>query len=150
MFNIECIATLKKVALLTKEQDGVCMRMCRLTVSREFDDLVAQALGGEAKKVMAGLKSGGIESVVIPIDAVVASLNLVCGDEAVGIARAAGVKATGKAPKESDWPPSIALEFEFFFDEPAWAFLGRNCGVQAKINIEDVQRELPLTTKKAS
>lgn len=143
MFDLECIAKLKKVALTIKEQDAVTMRMCRMTLDREFDDLMAQAIGGEAKKVLSGLKSGGIESVIIPIDAVVASIKLVCGDETVGIQRAAGVKATGKAPKEPDWPPGISLEFEFFFDEPAWSFLGRNCGVLAKIAIVQAQLELP-------
>lgn len=144
MFELECEANLKSVTLSVKEKDGLTVRRCKMVLEREFDDLIAAAIGSGAKKARSGLISGEMEKVVMPITALTCSADLRAGKkDRVAIGSVVGVKATGKATSEDETPPSIELEFEFLFDEAAWAFLGRNCGALATITMEQRQQELP-------
>jgi len=111
----------------------------------EFDDLIAAALGKGAKKVLSGLRDGETEKVVMPIAELACSAELKAGKkDKVAIGSVVGIKATGKrSPEEDeDVAPTIDLEFEFTFDEAAWAFLGRNCGAVATITMQQRQQEL--------
>lgn len=144
MFELECDANLKSVKLSVREKDGVTVRRCQMVLEREFDDLIAAALGKGAKKVLSGLRDGETEKVVMPIAALACSADLRARKDKVSIGSVSGIKATGKrSPDEDeDVAPTIELEFEFTFDEAAWAFLGRNCGAVATITMQQRQQEL--------
>jgi hypothetical protein len=147
--EIELEANVKKVELVTKLDKSVVIRRMRMRLEREFDPLLARAIGGDSLDVLEALKHGGLEKGVIPIDQVLAriALQIQSGkakDEVI-IAQATGRKATATAPKEGedeDLAPSIMLEFEFPFSEPAWAWFGRNTGGFANIEFSAAQLKL--------
>jgi len=151
--EIELQANVKKVELVTKLDKSVVIRRMRMRLEREFDPLLARAIGGDSADVLAALKGGGLEKGVIPIDEVLARIALTISsgtgpkaakDEVI-IPMAVGRKATATAPKDSDddyLPPSIILEFEFPFTEAAWAWFGRNTGGYAEIELSAAQLKL--------
>lgn len=149
MIDITLSADITAVKVKTKEVDGQVTRKCQMALRREFDDLLAAGLGGDARKVLASLRERGIESCVIPLDAIDARGKLDSGYQAVTIGQLTGIKATAKAG-EDDAPPTIVLEFEFAWQETAWLFLGRNCGLGCELELVQRQQELPgVTTKPA-
>jgi len=147
-----------KVAVKSKLIDSQMVRKMTVQLTREFDVLLAKALGGEGLKVLQALETGGLEKAVMPIDEVIASLDLhvvVAGEKAdnprtdkVFVPRSFGKKATGTKAKTEDSRPSVALEFEFLFDGAAWAWFGRNVGGFATVEIEPSQ--LKLATARVS
>lgn len=143
MFDLDCQASIAKVTVSAKTKDGVTLRKVRIALDREFDDLLAAAIGRDAKRALEGLAKGGLVKATMPLDAVSASLKLSAleGDE-VAIPRVLGVKAVASAPTDEDSPPSVRLEFEFAFSDAAWTFFGRNIGGFATISIKQAQMEL--------
>jgi hypothetical protein len=138
MFNIETSATIRSITVSAKTIDGVTTRRCRIKLDREFDDAIAACIGPEAKRALDGVKSGAIERLTFPIDAVLAKLDLVAqdGGETVAIERVVGVRAVAKSARQNDVSPSVRLEFEFPFFRSAWIFMGENVGAVANIEVK--------------
>jgi len=154
--ELEAEMEITKVAVKAKLVDAQVVRKMTVTLKREFDIFLARAIGGDAKELLDALSSGGAEKVQIPIDTVIASLNLHVGgsgvtgtakEDKVSIGRCFGKKAVATEAKTEDTKPSIALDFEFLFDERAWAWFGRNVGGFATVDIKPSQLTL---AKKAS
>lgn len=144
MFETEIEAGLKGIKVKAEADAGIIVRTCTLTLTREFDELIASALQG-AKKVHAAVKAGDVTSCVIPIDAVLCEIQLNADGDTLNIGRARGTKATAKAGKsEDDTPPRVDLEFEFMFTLEAWAFLGRHVGAMARLRLNRSQQVLDL------
>jgi hypothetical protein len=112
-----------------------------MTLSGEFDDVVAAALGVDAKKALTSLDGGGMSSCVLPIDAVLCEARLVADGQTAQISHVKGTKATARAGKP-DEGTRIDLEFEFMFDRDVWAFLGEHAGAAALVTMNRVQLEL--------
>jgi len=139
--DIELAASLAKVTLGTKNISGLLIRKCRMAFDREFDDEIAAALGGGAKKALAGLRAHDLQKVVMGIDTVNVSARLRCGDDTVSVGQCRGEKATGKAG-DDDEPPMIRLAFETAYNDDVWSFLGRNCGAYVSLEFKDSQLTL--------
>jgi len=142
MFETEIEAGIKGIRVKAEADAGIIVRTCTLTLTREFDTVIANALQG-AKKVHAAVKAGDVTSCVIPIDAVLCEIQLDTNGDMLAIGRARGTKATAKAGDE-DSPPRIDLEFEFIFTLDAWAFLGRHVGATATLQLNRSQQMLDL------
>lgn len=144
MFETEIEGGLKGIKVKAETADGIVTRICTLTLTREFDVLVANALAG-AKKLLPALRAGDVTSCVLPIDRVLCEIQLNADGDKLKIGRAHGVKATAKAGNpDKDEPPRIDLEFEFVFSQEAWAFLGRHVGAMARLNLNRSQQSLDL------
>jgi hypothetical protein len=150
--ELACEMQITKVAVKSKLIDSQVVRKMTVQLTREFDVLLAKAIGGDGLKILQALETGGLEKAIMPIDEVVASLALhvvVAGEsvdnprtDKVFVPRTFGKKARATAAKTEDTSPSIALEFEFLFDGAAWAWFGRNVGGFATIEIEPSQLKL--------
>lgn len=143
MFETEIVAAIKGIKVKAEAPDGVVTRICTMSLVREFDAVVAAGLGGDARKALAALEGGGMTSCVLPIDSLLCEARLNAEGDSLAIRRIKGTKATGKAGEpEEDRPPRVELEFQFIFDEQAWAFLGRHVGATATLRLNRVQLEL--------
>lgn len=138
--DLKCAAEIQKVSISVKEKDGLILRMCKVVLAREFDDLIAAAIGTDAKRTRASLTTGGLESAVMPIGALMVSGDFVADGERVTIGRMMGTKATGKFGAETG--PTVLLEFEFAYSDEVWIFLGRNVGGVAEVAFTRRQLEL--------
>lgn len=137
-------AAITKVSVVTIQKDSVVRRVCRMVLSREFDSTIAAALGGDATTALEALKSHGISEVTLPIDTIEASCKMVSVSQTVTIPVLHGRKAKGKAgDDDKELPPSIKLEFQFEFFEPAWVFLGRNAAAWTEATLSETQPSLP-------
>lgn len=141
--DLECTAGITKIAIKASEDDGIVSRVVRMTLTREFDGLIAAAIGGDAPKLRESLRSHAASKVEIPIDAIAGECLLQgeMGDE-VKIKLVQGVKATGKAPKAEDENPSVELVFDFGFQLAAWDFFGKNVGSRAVMKFTQAQTEI--------
>jgi hypothetical protein len=143
IMDIELRATIATVKLGVKVIKGVVLRKCKMAFDREFDDEIAQALGGGARKALASLRTHEMEKVIMGIDRIDAKAKLVSGDDTIGISLVRGEKATcSAATDDDDDVPKIRLEFETAYDDAVWSFLGRNCG--GYVHIEFKQKQLNL------
>lgn len=151
--ELACEATVKKVDLTAKVEKSQVIRKMRIKLEREFDVLMARAIGGDAQKILDTLKSRSAEKVVMAIDGILARLELNVAaigsgnkTDSIIIPRAVGGKATASAASldsdEDGLKPTIVLEFEFAFAENAWAWFGRNTGGFATIEISPAQLKL--------
>jgi hypothetical protein len=151
MFDLQLVASVKSIKVkVKKSKSNVYVRTCTAVFEREFDFEIAAALGGDAREALEALRSGGMKSCVLPMDRVnvQGTLRSSDGDDTVDLAELDGVKATGVADEtEGDFPPSILLEFDFAFNEPAWVFLGKHCGSLAFLTCR--RRQLDLAVDKA-
>jgi hypothetical protein len=145
MIELVCVATIRDVALKAKTSDGVTTRKMRMTLTREYDDLIAAALGPDAVKARALLKSGGAAKVELPLDAIKASAILKNVESAiVRLPLIVGIKAVGKAPDSADGetPPSISMLFEFGYTRESLVWFGETFGGTCEITITPQQLEL--------
>lgn len=143
MYDVNFLAAIHNVSVKANEKDGVIRRTCKLTLAREFDEVVAAGLGAEAKRVLKAITKGGITEVVLPMDASTSKLTLKCaGLGEVTIPAVKGMRAKAKASADEAMPPSVKLEYEFDFFEPAWIFLGRNISSYADVEIVQLQTTL--------
>lgn len=152
-FELTITASIAKVTVKTIQKDDIVRRVCSLTLAREFDDTLAAALGGEARKTLDGLRSRGVKDATLPIGAIVANAKLICGTQHVTIPVMKGVSAKAKISSNEEFPPSIKLEFEFDFFADAWVFLGRHCAAWADVELKEANPQLPFpkpTTVRAS
>jgi hypothetical protein len=151
MFELQCEAAIENVTIKAKVgKIGTVMKRCRIKLSREFDALIARAIGGDALDFLESVSSGAVEKVVMPIDAVVAEGTLrALGGEQVTIKALYGVKATATAPKEDEDPPLIRMDFDFGYDGEVWRFLGDHAGAVASVTITPAQLEIPGTKESA-
>lgn len=146
--EITISAQLAKVALKVKQKDDVVRRICTMTLEREFDAIIAAALGEDAKTARDSLLAHGISKVEIPIDALAARAKLVSLASSVELPVLRGVKAVGKVKTSDEGdeePPTIALTYEFDFHEEAWVFLGRKCASWIDAHLTPLQTELNLS-----
>jgi hypothetical protein len=140
--DVSFSAQISKVSVSVTAKDGVIKRTCKLVLAREFDDLLAAGLKGDARVALKSLRAGGLSEAVLPIDGIVASGTLVAMGGECHIPDLHGLTAKARAAKEEGEPPSIKLEFAFDFAEKSWLFLGRNCSAQAEITIRSLQTEM--------
>jgi hypothetical protein len=147
MFDIEVSAGIKAIRVKAKEKNGVVARICTMIIDREFDDEIATALGADARQALQSLRGGGLSSCVLPTEALEVNARLVSDHDQVDIPALKGVQARGDAGAE-DMPPSICLEFEFPFSEPAWVFLGKHCGAVARVTFRSRQLTLVGTQRR--
>ena len=148
MFDeIGIAASIEKVTVSAKAKDGVVLRMCRVTLAREFDDLIASALKGDARKALSGLRDGGMSKVVLPIDSIRAEAKFIAMDDRCTVPVLKGIKAVGEAPEDEDDVPHIKLEFEFVFSTEAWIFLGRNVAGVAQVTFRKTQEEFAFAAR---
>lgn len=147
MIDIEIAAEISKVSLSVKDEDGVVVRKAKMTLSREFDDELAEGLAGDAKKILSSLRGLGCTKAVLPIDMITVEADLVGSKgERLKIGTLWGIKATASA-SDLDEAPTVQLEFETWYDRDVWVFLGDNCGVTCRITLRPRQMELPKTAK---
>lgn len=148
MFDLQLVASVKSIKVkVKKSKSNVYVRTCTAVFEREFDLEIAAALGGDAREALVALRSGGMKSCVLPMDRVnvQGTLRSSDGADTVDLAELDGVKATGFADEtEGDFPPSILLEFDFAFNEPAWVFLGKHCGSLAVLTCRRRQMDLAV------
>ena len=148
MFDIQLFAGIRAIKVKMKEKNGVVARKCAVVLEREFDEAIAAGLGGDAKRALHSLEGGGMSSCVLPIDAVDVEGKFKADADAISVGSMFGVKATAKrneSDDDIDLPPSISLEFEFAWNEQAWAFFGRHCGGTATLLLKPRQGSLPFT-----
>lgn len=152
MIDIQLQFGIRNVTVKVKTKDGVTRRKCRMVLEREFDAVIAAGLGENAREALVALETGGMESCVLPMDAVQADAMLTAElGECVTIKNLVGVKATGTRATGEDGdelPPSVKMEFEFTFATDAWAFLGQHAGGTAVLLLK--RRQLELAPKKRS
>lgn len=140
--ELECQAVIKKVDLTAKLKKSVMVRLMRIRLEREFDPLMARAIGGDAQDILGQLKTRSQEKAI--------ELNIGAGgpksdkDDRVVIPSCVGRKATATAPAEDDEDLQPTILLEFAFDEKAWAWFGRNCGGYADVSIGAAQKKLAL------
>jgi len=140
--DIEIAASIAKVTLQTKSIASLVIRRCKMAFDREFDAEIASALGSGARKALAALKAGDLEQCTLSIDRVNVEAKLVCGKDKVSIRACHGEKATAKAGKDPEDPPTIRLAFEAVYTDDVWSFLGRNCGSHVQLAFKDTQLTL--------
>lgn len=153
MIELTCIATIRDVALKAKVRDGITTRKMRMRLEREYDDEIAAALGPDAIRARALLKSGGAAKIELPMDAIEASAILKnVASDIVKLPMIVGIKAVGKAPETLDdvTPPSISMLFEFSYDRAALIWFGESFGGQAEITLTPRQLELIKDPPKAN
>lgn len=150
MIDVTFQGGITAIKLKVSEKKGAVTRRCTIVIDREFDDAIAAGLGNEARNALESMRARGMSSCVLPIDGIDAEgLISEIGGESVRIGALKGVKATGTADKEGEFPPSLSLEFEFQFNAEAWAFFGKHCGGYATIDLRQRQLELVGTGKRA-
>ncbi len=157
--EFELSAAVAKVALRTKMKDDLITRVCRVTFTREFDGEIAAAIGGEAPKAREALQGLGLEKVVIPTTALLATGKLRFvkkspkkGEpdekDTVTIKNMRGVKAVATVGKKEDDPPQIALSFDFNHFDGAWTFLGRHHAAWVDLSLKSEQTVLSFVEPK--
>ena len=72
MYGTNLEAGIQSVKVRTTDVDGRVLRRCLVVLAVEFTDDIARHLGGDAKSVLKGLRSGGIAKAQLPIDTVAA------------------------------------------------------------------------------
>lgn len=117
----------ENVSLAVKTIENVDHRMCVIKVARDFDEVIAEALGGDAKQILKSLCHHGQEKAYINIDRINARATLVSPDgETATISAMHGVQAVCTAGKDTDDPPTIRLEFEHYYEKEPWQFYGNH------------------------
>jgi hypothetical protein len=142
--DLEFTASIERVSVSVREKDGVIRRTCEITLAREFDPVIADALGSSAKRVREDVSAGELRKVVIPVDSMILAGTLKTriggkGDQ-VEIPMMRGLTAVAKAGKEEDDPPSVKIDLEFDFSEEAWLFFGRNVSAYAEVTLSRLQQ----------
>lgn len=137
---------ISKVGVSTKEKDGTIRRMCRVAFFTEFDDRVANSLGGKAGQVLRALRDHDLSDATIGLDAIAARCTIEVGDDRVTIPLLRGVRAKGREAKEESAPPVVKMFFDFPWNAEAWTFLGEHCTSEASVKFEAVQQEMALPT----
>jgi hypothetical protein len=133
-------AQISKVDGRVTVKDSVIRRTIVLTLAREFDTVLAAAMGKDAKKALALLEVGSVTEVTIPIDALAATGDLKSMGQECHIKELRGVEAKAKADTGEDgMPPIVKLKFETDYDDAVWCFLGRNLAVHAEVAIRSLQ-----------
>jgi hypothetical protein len=137
---------IQSVKVKTKHKDKRVVRHCVLVLTQEFDDDIASALGDEAGAVLDGIRSGAIKKAELDISAVKTFAEFtapVAGSPSKAtIEIMVGTKAVCAPATKEDDPPSIAMTFEFSWDEKAWTFLGRRCAGVANVVLTKAQGEI--------
>jgi hypothetical protein len=140
--DMEFDAEIQSVTVSAKHKDGVVRRICRVRLAREFDFMIAEALGSAAKKVREHLADRGLKEATIPMDALAVSGVLkTLGGNKVDVPLMRGLKAKAKAGKEEDDPCTVRLDFEFDLIDEVWVFLGRNLSAYAQVTLSRLQQE---------
>lgn len=134
MFGTTLECGIRAVKVRVKDVQGRIVRRCRVTLSHEFTEAIAKALGPDAKAVRAALREGSVEKAVMPIDNIGAmGAFTASGGKGIEIGTMVGVKAVATAATKEDEGPTIQFEFDFPWDEKAWVFLGRHCSAIADV-----------------
>lgn len=133
-------AQISKVDGKVVVRDSVIRRTIVLTLAREFDTVLAAALGKDAKKALALLEVGSITEATIPIDALVATGDLKALDLQCHVKELRGIEAKAKSDTSDEGlPPIVKLKLEMDYTDDVWVFLGRNLAVHAEVSMKSLQ-----------
>lgn len=135
-------AKVENVTLDVTVEEGVSHRKCGLKLGLDFDATLAAALGGSARQALEALKSHGMEKVYVDTERLVLAGKIVGPTEEVAVRRMWGRQAVFAASKKSDDPPTARLEFEAFYSDELWLFLGKHGGGIVQLNFKPAQLEL--------
>lgn len=136
-------AQISKVNGAVVVKEGVIRRTVVVTLAREFDLVLAKALGKPAQKALDMLESGSLAEVTIPMDAIEATAVFRASGDEVKIIGLRGVACKAKAgDHEKDEPCTARLTFEFDWTKDAWVFLGWNLSAMAEVEIASTQSEM--------
>jgi hypothetical protein len=139
--DLEFDAEIQGVSVTAKAKDGVVRRICRVKLAREFDSLIADALGTAAKKAREHLADRSLKQVIIPMDALAVSGVLkTLGGNKVDVPLMRGIKAKASIGKDEDDPVTVKLDFEFDLIDEVWVFLGRNLSAYAQVTLSRLQQ----------
>jgi hypothetical protein len=147
--DITLKARLMGVTLRVVEDDDQVRRIVTIKLEHEFDTLIAETLGADAKTARESLINHGITEVKIPIDEIFARAKLEAGDAKIEIPQLRGLKAVGKVDVGQDEPPIISMSFECALSEKPWLFFGRNSHSWVDVTLTPLQTELPLPEDEA-
>lgn len=148
---VSLMTRVENVTLDVKEVEGVTIRKVAIKFARDFDDDVVALLGGDSKAILASLKRHGQEKAYIAIDRIVVKASLVNPDgETVDIGRLAGKQAVATASSSEQEPPAVRLEFDMFYADEVFSFLGRNAKGTVQLNLAPVVQELAFDEGKAA
>ena len=139
--EIEIVAAIAKVTLKSTAENGVFQRRCFMAFDCELDASIAGSLGLGAKRALPALKAGDMQRVIIAIDRIVAQAVLVAGADTCRVDRLRGTKATLEAA-DDDCAPTVRIEFETWYHDEIWTFLGRNCGLSARLTFTPCQLDI--------
>ena len=148
MFGTTLECGIRAVKVRVQDVQGRIVRRCRVTLAHEFTPAIARELGEGAVSLRKAVRENEVEKAVLPSDGVGAAGACTASGGGVSIGRMVGVKATVTNAKNEDDGPTIALEFDFAWDEDAWVFLGRNCSAIAEVVL--TKRQLALAVDGAS
>jgi hypothetical protein len=143
--SIQVEAQIAEVKARVTAKDGVIKRTIELVLAREFDPMLAAALGKDAKDTLALLEVGALLKATLPIDTVVARGVLLAMGQQTEVHVLKGIELVAKAGDfDEGTPPTCKLRFEFDWAEQPWVFLGRNLSAQAQVDIRSLQTEMKL------
>jgi hypothetical protein len=153
--DLKLTASISKILLRAKAKDDVVKRLVRVTFTKDFDDEIAAELGKDAQNALKGLSDLGLERVVIPLSAVVATGKLsfdmppakvggLVEKDKITIKAMRGWKAVATAGKKEDEAPVIAITFEFDLFESAFLFLARHLAAWVDVSLKSDQEMLPF------
>jgi hypothetical protein len=132
-------ATIENVSLDVKIIEGHAWRRPCVKLVTEFTDDIAGNLGGDARKHLSSIKGGGADKVYVNIEALLAKADLQSAREKVTIGELKGRVAVLSAGKDG---PVARLEFDFAYEDAAWAWLGRSAKEIIQVNLESLQGKI--------
>lgn len=137
IYENKITGVLDDVGIVTKEKNGIRSKRCRIVLSRTFDKSIASMLGSDAQHALEGVKSGGLKSAILPLDAVQASGQFKATENgaALKVGRMRGMSAAVR-PGTKDEDPKITMAFAIEWDADAWAFFGGQSGSEIEMKLK--------------
>lgn len=137
IYENKITGVLDDVGIITREKNGIRSKRCRIVLSRTFDKSIASMLGSDAQHALDGVKSGGLKSAILPLDAVQASGQFKATDNgaALKVGRMRGMSAAVR-PGTKDEDPRITMAFAIEWDAEAWAFFGGQSGSEIEMKLK--------------
>ncbi|NIQ97826.1 MAG: hypothetical protein GWN87_29440 [Desulfuromonadales bacterium] len=141
------------MTLTAKEKEGVVRKLCKLKLSRDLDADLARDLGKDAQAARDGTRGRGMQKVILPISAVIASGEFTAErGEVLKVPLLQGLKAiaTFEEGADGDGESIVDMLFEFSFSRDAVAFFSDNLRSQVTVQFTKAQLELSEAGRKES